>query len=152
MDEIKLSVFLDKRNRRIRVDDYRGELALVEKEITKNKRDWVDKLIIKVRCPDFDYFLSRGYVCEGFIPHYFATEGLVFMCKYFSQDRSISKNYQQQQKILLKSLETTRGDIAESHHQISDVETNDAEEIAGLFEKNLPVYPSPMNQAAYVTK
>lgn len=67
-----LEVYLDPFNKRIRIDDYRGNTKLLmekaEELVLKHK---AEKLIIKVRREDYFTFLEEGLQPEAVVDRYF---------------------------------------------------------------------------------
>ena len=78
-----LEVYIDPYNKRLRVDDYRGNikkmLEKTEELIAKYK---TEKLIIKGRNEDFLSFFERGLQLEAVVDRYFLGSDAHFFSKF----------------------------------------------------------------------
>ncbi len=89
--EYNMTVYLDKQNKRVRVEDYLGSLSNVMDEAEKIvESEKADKLIIKGRREHFSELLERGYIFEASIDGFFLGSDCVFFSKFLSDERRIS--------------------------------------------------------------
>ena len=94
-DKATVSVYTDTFNKRIRIDDYVGDLDEVLNIINQNVSNWVEKLIVKSRKGDVPFFIAHGFSCEAFIKGYFAGADMYFVTMYFSAGRERSEKWGQ---------------------------------------------------------
>ena len=147
-----VSFYEDHFNKRIRVDDYEGDVHIVLEIIIKNTSEWVEKLIVKSRPGDLTFFLSQGFVEEAHVKGYFSGVDMYFVVKYFSDERKTSKKWEEEQLIIggLKSLKNEL--TAEVPMDIQFASQKDSMELAHLYKGCFKIYPTPLNDAKYVQK
>ncbi len=101
-DKATVSVYTDTFNKRIRIDDYAGDLNEILLIINQQIHDWVEKLIVKSRAKDVPFFIAHGFSCEAFIKGYFAGDDMYFVTMYFSAGRERSEKWHEEQSIIQK--------------------------------------------------
>jgi beta-lysine N6-acetyltransferase len=149
-----LQVYDDPFNKRIRLDDYYGDVEAVvryaEELMKETKRE---KLIIKVRGEHFQAFLEHGYVCESMIDEYFLGSNMFFLTKYFDAERMRNDHWVTEDQIIDSinqmaiSLDSI---IPPSQYQLKKVDETDAEQLAILYRSVFQVYPTPLHDADYI--
>jgi len=147
-----ISVYNDPFNKRIRVDDYAGDVNSVLELINQATQNWTEKLIIKVRGPEQQIFQSQGFSKEAFIKGYFSGTDMHFMAKYFSPSRS-NNSKQTDEKLMVEKL--LREEIPVSYSDFStvkDATIDDADELTHLYSTIFKVYPTPLNKPGHVRK
>ncbi|MGR3764722.1 putative beta-lysine N-acetyltransferase [Rossellomorea sp. NS-SX7] len=146
------SVYRDGVNKRIRVDDVRGNLpSLLTHLETESGFDQCEKLIIKAREYQFKILLEMGYVHEGEVTHYFNGDTAHFMSKFMKDERRAS-SYWCDEDAILSSVQKLRRQphekIAEQSIQLA--EAGHAEELAHLYQKVFQLYPVPLHDPEYI--
>jgi putative beta-lysine N-acetyltransferase len=147
-----ISVYNDPYNKRIRVDDYSGDVNSVLELIDQAKQNWAEKVIIKARGPEETIFQSQGFSKEAFIKGYFSGTDMHFMAKYFSSSRSHNSK-QRDEKVMVEKLLMEEIPVPESDLSIvKDATIDDAEELTHLYSTIFKVYPTPLGQPGHVRK
>lgn len=147
-----ISVYNDSYNKRIRVDDYAGDVNSVLELIDQATENWAEKVIIKARGPEQQIFQSQGFSKEAFIKGYFSGTDMHFMAKYFSSSRSHNSK-QRDEKVMVEKL--LKEEIPVSNSDISivkDATIDDAEELTRLYSRIFKVYPTPLGEPGHVLK
>lgn len=149
-------VCFDYYNKRLRIDDYRGNVSLLEKWLdeiaTQNK---FDKIIIKSRHDDLSKWLELGFIYEGEFTGYYNGASAVSMCKYFNNERRNSSYWVEEDKIIKDVLGMSQSSISipmPKEYTLRMADEQDAKELADLYGQVFEVYPTPMNDPEYVLK
>ncbi|GGI17671.1 putative beta-lysine N-acetyltransferase [Gottfriedia solisilvae] len=146
---------LDHFNERIRIDYYLGNVSNLIERIEKLAKEYqYTKLIIKTRKEHLYSFLQKGYMIEALVKGYFQGSDAFFVTKYNSLDRRNSLYWSQGDDILeavLKSDKLKEKIIPEGYH-LRRADKKDAKKLANLYGQVFQVYPTPLNEAAYVEK
>lgn len=151
-DKATATVYTDIFNKRIRIDDYAGELNEVLQIINQQISDWVEKLIVKSRAPDVPFFLAHGFTCEGFVKGYFDGSDMYFVTLYFSDSRARSDKWYEEQSIIQKLVnDKTKSDLLSSEG-IKVATIAQAHELARLYKEIFNVYPTPLSEEAHIIK
>jgi putative beta-lysine N-acetyltransferase len=143
-------------NERLRVDDYRGNVNLLEqwlKEIVATHN--FHKVIIKTRKEDVSHWLKQGFIYEGVFSNYFNGASAIAMCKYFSNDRRNSSYWLEEDHILSNVQNLLKGNPTNTmplEYKMRMAEDKDALELAKLYGTVFEVYPTPMDDPEYVLK
>jgi len=147
-----ISVYNDSFNKRIRVDDYTGDVNSVLQLIDQATQNWVEKVIIKARGPELQIFQSQGFSKEAFIKGYFSGTDMHFMAKYFSSARSHNSK-QGEEKVMVEKLVREKIPVSDSDVSIvKEATIDDAEELTRLYSTIFKVYPTPLGESGYVRK
>lgn len=151
-DKATVSVYTDPFNKRVRIDDYVGDLNNVLLIMNQQISDWVEKLIVKSRTKDVPFFISHGFSCEAFIQGYFAGEDMYFVTMYFSAGRERSEKWYEEQSLIQKLVNDTS--VLEIPHTegIKVATFSQAAELARLYKTIFKVYPTPLSEEAHIIK
>ncbi|WP_175991301.1 putative beta-lysine N-acetyltransferase [Bacillus sp. Marseille-Q1617] len=150
--KLAASIFMDGVNKRVRVDDIRGNLSSL---LTRLKNEvesaQCEKLIIKAREYQFKTLLELGFVHEGVVNRYFNGDSVHFMSKFIKDERRTSKYWSEEDDILAAVQELRKHphkkDIEQS---ILLAETSDAEKLAHLYKEVFQLYPVPLHDPRYI--
>ena len=148
IEEGLYTITKDPFNKRIRVDDYYGNINRIVRTVEKVAEDeQYEKIIIKARQEDLVLFLSIGYVLEGMVDHYFLGNHMYFLCKFLQSERRNSDMWHEEDELLENILSSKLIDSKQSSHMYSLVNCmeNHAEQLADLYRTVFKVYPVPMN-------
>jgi len=147
-----ISVYNDSFNKRIRVDDYRGDVNSVLELINQATQNWVEKVIIKARGPERQFFQSQGFLKEAFVKGYFSGTDMHFMAKYFSSSRSHNSK-QTEEKVLVEKILREKIPVSDSDFSIvKEATIDDAEELTHLYSTIFKIYPTPLGEVGHVKK
>jgi putative beta-lysine N-acetyltransferase len=151
-DKATVSVYTDTFNKRIRIDDYAGELNEVLQIINQQTPDWVEKLIVKSRVQDVPFFIAHGFSCEAFIKGYFAGDDVYFVTMYFSARRERSEKRDEEQSIIQKLITDKTKSEVPSTEGVNVATISQANELARLYKQIFKVYPTPLHKEAHIMK
>ncbi|KWW22392.1 MULTISPECIES: putative beta-lysine N-acetyltransferase [Peribacillus] len=147
---------IDHFNKRVRVEDYLGHFQECIEETLKAAADMAaEKIIFKTRKENLQELLSRGFLYEGSIDRFFLGSDCFFLVKYTRNERRNSVEWDKEDRILtdVLNLPSKAGrDEPPSTYQVRKAELADAKQLAQLYGKVFEVYPTPMNDPAYVKK
>ena len=145
-----IAIFEDQFNRRVRLDEYDGASEEILNGLNQSLPLWTEKVIAKVLPKDVPFFISAGFVCEGFVAGYFLGADMFFLVKYLSPDRAQSTNWENGQKILedIQALPAVK--TAETAVEIKRATLADAPHLATLFTKVFPLYPIPLSEPEHI--
>ncbi|MEH6936774.1 putative beta-lysine N-acetyltransferase [Bacillus sp. JJ664] len=146
---------LDHFNERIRIDYYLGNESNLIERIEKLAKEYqYTKLIIKTRKEHLYSFLQKGYMIEALVKGYFQGSDAFFVTKYNSLDRRNSLYWSQGDDILEAVLKSDKlkGKIIPEGYHLRRADKKDAKKLANLYGQVFQVYPTPLNEAAYVEK
>ncbi|UFJ43115.1 putative beta-lysine N-acetyltransferase [Brevibacillus humidisoli] len=148
---------VDEPNQRIRVlrydrarlrelHDYLGELA-EEKCLTK--------LIVYAKKADLPVWEELGYRREGVIDGFFQGENAQMMSRFLTDERASSSAVELADEIIHISLQKAEAPANQTMpvgYRLRDGVEADAEALAQLYRMVFPVYPTPMDDPAYIRK
>jgi putative beta-lysine N-acetyltransferase len=147
---------LDAFNKRLRVDDYEGNVHLLFERICGiAEQRALTKLFIKSRQEDWETFLSEGCMLEGIYKGYFDGLDAYCMAYYLDLERRTSDYWIEEDRILRQVLALP---LRPDRPQAADgaalrmASPDDAEALAALYGRIFKTYPIPMHDPSYVEK
>lgn len=151
-----LHVCLDFANKRLRVDDYQGNIDSVCLRIGELAvQNAFTKAFVKSREEDWPSFLSKGYMLEGIYKGYFLGLDAFCMALYFDLERRTSDYWIEEDEILRQVLRLpVKTDIPQTPegYAMRIAVPDDAERLAALYGHIFRTYPTPMADPGYVGK
>jgi putative beta-lysine N-acetyltransferase len=151
-----LEVYLDPFNKRIRVDDYRGNTKLLldkaEELMLVHK---AEKLIVKGRSEDFLRFFEKGLQPEAVVDRYFLGSDAHFFSKFYTQERKKNDHWVTEDGMInsIYQLDTTvQKSIPPKEYELRKADESCAEELAALYGQVFQIYPTPLHDPDYVKK
>ena len=138
-------------NERIRIDDYMGNLDGIASHIQSLFTSKYSKCILKVKEGDVSAFLSIGFIYEGKIRNYFSGMDAHLMTKYRENWRRNSTSWTDEDHILEGVLKKSPTPLKQKPMMRQGRES-DAEALALLYKQVFSVYPTPMDDPAYIRK
>ncbi|MBO8163294.1 MAG: putative beta-lysine N-acetyltransferase [Brevibacillus sp.] len=149
-------VVVDEPNKRIRVLLYRSDRLqdlhsrLEQIALEKN----LSKLIVYAKKADRDGWKALGYQQEGVIDGFFNGENAHMMSRFLTEERAASNASSLADEILAVSLKKAKATPVNlpDGYRLREAEEADAEALAALYRLVFPVYPTPMDDPAYVRK
>lgn len=154
--DFNMTVYLDRQNRRIRVDDYLGNLScILEKAEKMAEKEKADKLIIKGRKEHFSQLLEKGYRFEAGIDGYFLGSDCFFFSKFLSNDRKSTRHWTEEDGIIksVYNLTKTSQTIAPPKaYVLKKMDESDAAGLSELYKKVFQIYPTPLNKPDYIVQ
>lgn len=151
-----MDVVKDFYNKRIRIDDYRGDMCAIIKKITEvSDEHEIEKVIIKARKEDFETLIQNGFLCEATINRYFLGSDLFFFCKYYQTERRRSDDWIKEDEIVENVSKLSKEfqiNIPPADYQLRRMTENDAKGLATLYRAIFEVYPTPLHDPEYIKK
>lgn len=147
-----VTLYEDEYSKRVRVDDYHGDLGDVLRLINTSLPGWTEKLIVKSRPEDLDFFLANNFRKEAFIAGYFAGADMHFVTRYISAKRKVSTKEEQEDAILKSVLTTPLDQEPPAPVTIHIAEAVDAPALAELYRSTFEIYPTPVGDPEYIRK
>jgi putative beta-lysine N-acetyltransferase len=151
-ESASVTLYEDAYSRRIRVDDYSGDLDQVLKLILNALPSWTEKLIIKSRPLHADFFRQNGFSEEAFIAGYFAGTDMHFLTQYPEPLRAISSRVTEEEHIIKNLLTSPRKAESIIHSSVTLAAESDADALATLYRESFRIYPTPVHEAAHISK
>jgi len=143
-------------NKRIRIDDYRGNVeSMLDyiNQVSTDKR--FTKFIIKTRDEDYFTLQLHGFVKEAEVTNYFHGNNMSFYTKYNDNLRRNSDFWIEEdeivQKIVLSANKWNKPDLQDNYTMRIATE-KDAAALAALYKQVFQIYPTPLDQPEYVAK
>ncbi len=120
------------------------------------EKEAYSKIVGKVPASSAGLFARAGYIAEASIPAFFqGKEEAVFMAKYTDPARRESKGLDKQTEMLAVVQNHTahrkEGYLSEGF-TLRPAQTDDAENLAALFQRAFPTYPFPIFDPEYLKK
>ncbi|MGM7680543.1 putative beta-lysine N-acetyltransferase [Cytobacillus sp. Hm23] len=148
-------VTLDYFNKRLKIDDYRGDvgslLVVINKLIQTNS---FTKGIVKVRNEHLHIFLQHGFMLEAVFQKMFNGSDVYCMCKYYDDSRYTSNNWIEEDKILTAVQKLEDSDLRPQlpdGYIVRKATHADANHLAKLYATVFEIYPTPLNDPNYIT-
>lgn len=152
----KMTVYLDKQNKRVRVEDYLGSLSNALKcaeELAESEK--ADKLIIKGRREHFTQLLENGYSFEASIDGFFLGSDCVFFSKFLSDDRKATPHWTVEDGIIksvYRLAEPAQKITPPGDYVMKKMDISDAHGLSNLYKEVFQIYPTPLNDPEYIVK
>ncbi|MBO0958303.1 putative beta-lysine N-acetyltransferase [Neobacillus sp. MM2021_6] len=151
-----LEVYLDPFNKRIRVDDYRGNTRLLlEKAEELAQQYQAEKLIIKARSEDFLLFFEKGLQPEAVIERYFLGSDAHFFSKFYTPERKRNDHWITEDGMIhsIYQLDTSvEKTYPPKEYELKKADESCAEELSTLYKQVFQIYPTPLHDPEYVKK
>lgn len=155
-NEYTIHYSLDPFNKRVRIDDYKGQFDYIFKRACEIAVEHsLTKLFIKSHKEDWESFLSRGCMLEGVYRGYFNGQDAYCMAYYWDLERRTSDYWIEEDRILQKVLELPiKSDFPHLAEPLTlrKATTADAKSLADLYHQTFRTYPIPMHDPQYVEK
>jgi beta-lysine N6-acetyltransferase len=155
LDNASLLLYKDEYNHRMRVDDYRGNIAKIISflnELSSNHKK-IEKMIIKSRGEHVEEFLKNGYVLEAIVSGYFCGSSAYFVSKFFTNERRNSLFWKKEDEVLGSVLHLNKKTVEKKcEKRIKRADKSDANSLAKLYQQVFSVYPVPLHKAEYIKK
>ncbi|MDR6998198.1 putative beta-lysine N-acetyltransferase [Neobacillus niacini] len=151
-----LNAYVDPFNKRIRVDDYRGNTSLVVKQAEELvHQHQAEKLIVKGRAEDLRLFYEKGLQPEAILDGYFLGSDAYFFSKFYTAERK-KNEYWLKEDELLQSIYQLDPSVEKPYppkeYELKKADESFADGLAALYRQVFEIYPTPMNDPEYVKK
>lgn len=151
-----IEVYLDPFNKRIRIDDYRGNTILLLQKAEELVRQYqAEKLIFKGRNEDFLQLYESGFQSEAVVNRYFHGSDAHFFSKFYTPDRKKNDHWVTEDGIIhsIYQLDTSikRADPP-NEYELRKADESCAFELSALYQQIFQLYPTPLHDPEYVKK
>ncbi|WP_326160869.1 putative beta-lysine N-acetyltransferase [Neobacillus niacini] len=151
-----LEVYLDPFNKRIRIDDYRGNLhLLLERTEELAHKHQVEKLIMKARSEDFLHLFEKSFQPEAVVDRYFLGSDAHFFSKFYTVERKKNDHWITEDGMIqsIYQLDTTiNKPYPPKEYELKRADESCAEELSALYSEVFQIYPTPLHEPEYVKK
>ncbi|MGJ7921788.1 putative beta-lysine N-acetyltransferase [Neobacillus sp. LXY-4] len=151
-----IEAYLDPFNKRVRIDDFRGNVKqVIEAAELEAEHIQAEKLIFKVRQEYFADFLVHGFNCEAKLDGYFLGSDSYFFCKYYQPERMENDQWVFEDQIIKNVYllqRQTKDPLPQPDIILRKADFKDAKALSQLYREVFQVYPTPLHDADYVTK
>jgi putative beta-lysine N-acetyltransferase len=155
-DFFSMEVYLDPFNKRIRVDDYRGNIKLIvdkSEQIAHAQR--AEKLILKARFEDYSMLLESGFLPEAMVDGYFLGSNAYFFSKFYTVERKKNDHWIIEDGIIHSIYQlqsSSERDVLPKEYHLKKADESCAEQLSNLYKKVFKIYPTPLHDPEYVKK
>ncbi|MDQ1145396.1 putative beta-lysine N-acetyltransferase [Bacillus sp. SORGH_AS 510] len=151
-----IDVFLDPFNKRIRVDDYRGNVQQILGRIENLvEQQQAEKLIIKGRRNDFLALMENGLQPEAVVERYFLGSDALFFSKFYTIDRKKNEHWVTEDRMIHSIYQLApiiEKNSPPKEYELKIADENCAAELSALYRQVFQVYPTPLHDPEYVKK
>ncbi|WP_432418770.1 putative beta-lysine N-acetyltransferase [Cytobacillus spongiae] len=151
-----MDLYIDPFNKRVRVDDYLGDLnRVMEKAEEIAAQQNAEKLIFKARKEHFTPLMEHGFQPEAMIDQFYLGSDCYFFAKYFTADRKMNDHWIAEDDIVENVQKLARStDVIQPpmEYVLKRVEMEDAEKLAALYREVFQIYPTPLHDPEYIVK
>jgi beta-lysine N6-acetyltransferase len=151
-----LEVYLDPYNKRIRVDDYRGNTNLVLEKADELVRQYqAEKLIMKARSEDYLPIYESGLQPEAIVDRYFLGSDAHFFSKFYTIERKRNDHWITEDGMIHRIYQlnpTIDKPNPPKEYELRKADEKCAVELAGLYRQVFQIYPTPLHDPEYVKK
>ncbi|KAA0562604.1 putative beta-lysine N-acetyltransferase [Rossellomorea aquimaris] len=148
--KIEAAIYKDGYNRRLRVDEFRGNPVLLWEYVKKETQsNLYEKVIVKARRDQSLFFFEKGFILEGGVNAYFNGDKAFFMSKFLTDERRNS-SYWSDEDAILQSVQELGRHESEGFKPISVATEEHAGRLADLYQEVFKLYPVPLHNPDYV--
>lgn len=148
------NVIFDYFNKRLRVDDYRGNVEELVKELVRiSDKHSFSKIIIKSHKNDLPIFIAHLFQIEGVIEKYFNGDDMYFVSRFMSDKRRESESWLEEDHMINNIYAKPRNNDQQVQPQgivIRKANKDDADQLSILYQKVFTIYPTPLNNPQYL--
>ncbi|QFT89259.1 N-acetyltransferase YodP [Bacillus sp. THAF10] len=148
-----LEGYKDYYNKRLKIEDIRGDLVNIVDQINRNKDSYVEKIIVKSRYEQVQALMEQGFVLEAVVPQYFLGSDMFFLCKYASIERYNSDKWCEEDDILEAVYKKKYSSILaelDSNLTLRLANEADAVKLSTLYASVFKIYPVPIENPDYI--
>lgn len=151
-----IDVFLDPFNKRIRVDDYRGNVQQILGRIENLvEQQQAEKLIIKGRRNDFLALMENGLQPEAIVERYFLGSDALFFSKFYTINRKKNEHWITEDRMIHSIYQLApiiEKNSPPKEYELKIADENCAAELSALYRQVFQVYPTPLHDPDYVKR
>jgi len=149
-------LYVDPFNKRIRVDDYRGNTKLLLAKADELIDQYqAEKLIIKGRSKDFIQFFEAGFQPEAVVDRYFLGSDAHFFSKFYTPERKRNENWITEDGMIQSIYQLNRSvnkAIPPKEYELKKADESCADELSALYKQVFQIYPTPLHLPEYIKK
>ncbi|NMH70399.1 putative beta-lysine N-acetyltransferase (plasmid) [Cytobacillus spongiae] len=148
--KLEAVVYKDEYNRRLRVDEFRGNAGLLWEYIKRQTgSNLYEKVIIKSKWDQSLFFLERGFILEGGVKGYFDGDRVLFLSNFLTNERRNS-SYWRDEDVILQTVQALESHEVPCSKPISVATEEHVSQLADLYREVFKLYPVPLHNPEYV--
>lgn len=151
-----MDVFIDPYNKRLRIEDYRGDVKrITEKAMEMSKQHKAEKLIFICRREDNSYLIEQALQLEAMVDRYYRGSDAYYFTKYFTTNRKKTETWLLEDGIIASVNQLAKNHVRQhipAGYELRKMVEDDAEQLAKLYKEVFRVYPTPLHDPAYIKK
>lgn len=155
-EQFQMDLFIDPYNKRLRIDDYRGDISqIIEKveEIAIQLK--AEKMIIIGRREHYTNLLEQAFQCEAMVDRFFNGSDAYYFTKFFSRERKQSDDWITEDSVIKSVSKLVRNQakqVIPAGYELKDFNKTDADQLAKLYQEVFQIYPTPLHDPDYIRK
>jgi putative beta-lysine N-acetyltransferase len=155
-ERFQMDLFIDLYNKRLRVDDYRGDLRqMIEKVEELAVHFKAEKIIIIGRREHYRNLLEQAFQCEAMVDHFFHGSDAYYFTKFSSVERKQTDHWIMEDKLIKNVSKLVRNQgkqVIPAGYQLKNFTKTDADHLARLYQAVFQIYPTPLHDSDYIRK
>jgi len=155
-EQYYMDVFIDPYNKRLRIEDYRGDVyKIIDKAIEMSNQHQAEKLIFICRREHFSFLIEHAFQCEAIVDHFYRGSDAYYFTKYFTINRKKSDYWLMEDGVITNVSKLERSKVKHpipSGYILRKIVESDAEQLAKLYKEVFRVYPTPLHDSEYIKK
>ncbi len=152
-DSFYLSAYQDYYNKRLKIEDFRGNMEEIIHTINRlSEQTHVEKVIVKARIESVEPLIEKGFLLEAKVPGYFLGGDGYFLCKYKNSDRYQSGKWCEEDGILdgVWNKEGQQQVSLDQGLSLRMADRKDAPLLSTFYQSVFPIYPVPIEDPEYI--
>jgi beta-lysine N6-acetyltransferase len=155
-EQFQMDLFIDPYNKRLRVDDYRGNVSqIIEKAEALAVHLQAEKVIIIGRREHYTNLLAQAFQCEAMVDRFFKGSDAYYFSKFFSMERKQTDQWINEDRIIKNVSKMARNQAKQpipAGYELKNFNKTDVDHLARLYEVVFPIYPTPLHDSDYIRK
>ncbi len=151
-----LEAYMDPFNKRMRIDDYRGNLTdLIKAAEELAEQMSAEKIILKARYEHLLDFIEKGFQLEAMVDHYFLGSNAFFLTNYRSVERRKNEHWLAEDTIICDLYDRKKPDhtsLPPKEYELKMAGEDAVAELAALYRQVFQIYPTPLHDPEYIRK
>ncbi|WP_256243659.1 putative beta-lysine N-acetyltransferase [Bacillus sp. V3B] len=153
-EHFQMDLFIDPYNKRLRVDDYRGDVSqVVEKveELAVHLKS--EKMIIIGRREHYTSLLEKAFQCEAVVDHFFNGSDAYYFTKFSSMERKQNAHWIIEDRTIKSVSKLARNQakkVIPTGYELKKLYKKDAKPLVQLYQEVFQIYPTPLHDPEYI--
>lgn len=155
-ERFQMDLFIDLYNKRLRVDDYRGDVRQMIEKVEELAIPFkAEKIIIIGRREHYMNLLEQAFQCEAMVDHFFHGSDAYYFTKFSSVERKQTDHWIMEDKLIKNVSKLVRNQgkqVIPAGYQLDNFTETDADHLARLYQAVFQIYPTPLHDSDYIRK